>query len=124
MAVKLRLSRFGRLNHPTYRICAVEGYMKRDGRVIETVGYYLPKAKAVEEQSSLNNERIEYWLSVGAQPSETVASLIKKAGMKLPQSKKNKAKPTRKTPPKFDPPKQVGTGRKAKSRWKAKQAAS
>ena len=79
MAVKLRLKRFGRLNHPTYRVCAAEGYFARNGRVIETLGYYLPKAKRKEEQFSLNAERIGYWLSVGASPSETVASLIKQS---------------------------------------------
>ena len=125
MAVKLRLSRFGRLNHPTYRICATEGYMKRDGRVIETLGYYLPKAKRIDEQSSLNAERVAYWLSVGAQPSETVASLIKKAGIEIPVRDKGKHRKTRKRPArKFGPPRALGKGRKAKAKWKAKHAAS
>ncbi len=122
MAVKLRLARFGRLNHPTYRICAAESYFQRDGRVIETLGYYLPKAKRVEEQQSLNAERISYWLSVGAQPSETVRSLIKKAGIELPAPKSKNKKRKRKTPPKFEPPRQIGNGRKAKAKWKAKHA--
>ena len=124
MAVKLRLSRFGRLNHPTYRICATEGYMKRDGRVIETLGYYLPKAKRLDEQSSLNAERISYWLSVGAQPSDTVRSLIKGAGIALPQPKPKKVNKRKKKPAPFTPPRALGTGRKAKSKWKAKQAAA
>ena len=85
MAVKLRLTRFGRLNHPTYRVCAAEARFKRDGRVIETLGYYLPKHPRADEQVSLNAERIQYWLSVGAQPSETVASMIRKAGIELPK---------------------------------------
>lgn len=124
MAVKLRLARFGRLNHPTYRISAVEGYMKRDGRVIETLGYYLPKARRLEEQQSLNAERIAYWLSVGAQPSETVTTLIKRAGIAIPTPKPRKPRGKRKTAPKFEPPKQLGKGRKAKAKWKAKHAAS
>ena len=90
MVVKLRLKRFGRLNHPTYRVCAADARSPRDGRVIETLGYYLPRAKKLEEQSSLNTERIAYWLSVGAQPSETVRSLIQKAGVELPQPKKRR----------------------------------
>ena len=121
MSVKLRLARFGRLNHPTYRICAAESYFQRDGRVIETLGYYLPKAKQVDEQSSLNAERISYWLSVGAQPSDTVITLIKKAGIEMPV---RKARSNRRKKPvkKFDPPKQLGKGRKAKAKWKAKHA--
>ncbi|MCA8957133.1 MAG: 30S ribosomal protein S16, partial [Planctomycetes bacterium] len=88
MVVKLRLKRFGRLNHPTYRVSVIEGQRRRDGRVIETLGYYLPKAKRVEEQLKLDTERAQYWLSVGAQPSETVASLIKRSGGTLPTKKK------------------------------------
>lgn len=122
MSVKLRLARFGRLNHPTYRICAAESRFQRDGRVIETLGYYLPKAKRVDEQSSLNAERISYWLSVGAQPSETVASLIKGAGIEIPVAKTRNNK--RKKTGKFSPPKQLGSGRKSKAKWKAKHAAS
>ncbi len=88
MVVKLRLKRFGRLNHPTYRVSVVDGHKRRDGRVIETLGYYLPKVQKVEEQLKLNTERADYWLSVGAQPSETVASLIVRAGGTLPTRKK------------------------------------
>jgi small subunit ribosomal protein S16 len=124
VSVKLRLARFGRLNHPTYRICAAEAHFQRNGRVIETLGYYLPKAKRLEEQSSLNSERISYWLSVGAQPSETVASLIKRAGIKLPDAGKRVRKKRKSPPPKFEPPKRLGKGRLAKARWKAKHAAS
>ncbi|MEO0479486.1 MAG: 30S ribosomal protein S16 [Planctomycetota bacterium] len=120
MAVKLRLTRFGRLNHPTYRVCATEARFKRDGRVIETLGYYLPKHPRAEEQYKLDVERIEYWLSVGAQPSETVASLIKRSGVKLPERKTAKDKNPRKRKAKeFSPPSQL-KGRLAKKRWRAK----
>ena len=71
MAVKLRLKRFGRLNHPTYRVVVADARSPRDGRIIESVGYYLPKMPRVAEQMKLNTERVSYWLSVGAQPSET-----------------------------------------------------
>ena len=120
LVVKLRLKRFGRLNHPTYRICAAESRKPRDGRVIETLGYYLPKEKRKEEQVKLNNERVQYWLSVGAQPSETVASLIVRTGGKLPE-RKQKAKPKRKRKVKpFVPPK---TSTKKKNKKKAAPAA-
>ena len=127
MSVKLRLARFGRLNHPTYRICAAESRFPRDGRVIETLGYYLPKAKKLDEQSSLNAERISYWLSVGAQASETVTSLIKNAGIEMPEHGKRtqkERKARKRTAKKFEPPHSLGKGRKAKARWKAKNAAS
>lgn len=103
MAVALRLKRFGRLNHPTYRVVAADSRSKRDGRIIETIGFYLPKMMRVAEQFKLNPERIKYWLSVGAQPSETVVTLIKKSGIALPvrkarKERKRTAKPW--TPPK------------------------
>lgn len=53
----------------------------RDGRVIEELGWYDPHQKNEDEQTELNRERIEYWLSVGAQPSETVGNLLKKNGI-------------------------------------------
>lgn len=92
MAVALRLKRFGRLNHPTYRVVAADSRSKRDGRIIETIGFYLPKLTRVAEQFKLNSDRVKYWLSVGAQPSETVVTLIKKAGIALPERKKRKAR--------------------------------
>ena len=111
MVVKLRLKRFGRLNHPTYRVCAADSRSPRDGRVIETLGYYLPKEKRKEGQLKLNQERIAYWLSVGAQPSLTVQSLILRAGGKLPE-RKVKAKSKRKRKPKpFTPPRKKGKAR-------------
>jgi small subunit ribosomal protein S16 len=53
----------------------------RDGRVIEELGWYDPEAKDPEKQVSLNRERIEYWLGVGAQPSDTVRNLLKRQGI-------------------------------------------
>lgn len=124
MAVKLRLTRFGRLNHPTYRVCATEAQFKRDGRVIETLGYYLPKAPRVEDQFSLNAERIRYWLSVGAQPSETVASLIRKSGIELPARKPTASADRKRKVSAFAPPRRLGKGRLAKKKWRAKHGAS
>ena len=122
MAVRLRLTRFGRLNHPTYRICATEAYFKRDGRIIETLGYYLPKAKRADDQLSVNAERAQYWLSVGALPSGTVATLLRRSGVQLPVAKKSKPRKRKAKP--FTPPKRLGTGRNAKAKWRAKHTAA
>ena len=119
LAVKLRLKRFGRLNHPTYRLCASDARSPRDGRVIETLGYYLPKAKRLEEQVKLNAERVAYWLSVGAQPSETVRSLIHRSGIELPQPKKRVRGKSKAKPKPFVPPRV-----KNKNKKKAKAAAA
>ena len=118
MVVKLRLKRFGRLNHPTYRVSVIDAHKRRDGRVIETLGYYLPKEKRADEQVKLNVERAEYWLSVGAQPSETVASLITRSGGKLPVRKKRTRKKSSAKPKPFVPP------RKSKKKRKVAAAAA
>jgi small subunit ribosomal protein S16 len=57
----------------------------RDGRVIEQLGWYDPRAKEPDKQLSLNRERIEHWLGLGAQPSETVAELLRKNGISVPK---------------------------------------
>jgi small subunit ribosomal protein S16 len=110
LSVKLRLKRFGRLNHPTYRVVATDTRSPRDGRIIEAVGYYLPLMPRAQEQLKLDAERISYWLSVGAQPSETVTSMIKRSGIAMPVRRqrvrgKSKAKPRPWTPPKKKVPK-------------------
>lgn len=81
MAVKLRLKRFGRRHRSCYRLNAMDGRSPRDGRVIEELGWYDPEVTEAEKQTSLNRERIEYWLSVGAQPSETVRDLLTRQGI-------------------------------------------
>jgi len=81
VAVKLRLKRTGRRNLPCYRLNAIDSRTPRDGRVIEELGTYDPLQKEPEKQISFKRERIEYWLSVGAQPSETVANLLERAGI-------------------------------------------
>ena len=81
MAVKLRLKRTGRRHSPCYRLSAVDSRAPRDGRVIEELGQYDPLERDTEKQISFKRERIEYWLSVGAQPSETVANLLEKVGI-------------------------------------------
>jgi small subunit ribosomal protein S16 len=76
--VRLRMKRMGRRNRAYFRICAFDAREERDGRSIEQLGTYDPMEKEESKKVVLKRERIEYWLSVGAQPSETVASILKK----------------------------------------------
>ncbi len=78
MAVKIRLKRLGKVRVPQYRIVVVDSRKKRDGRVIEEIGKYHPK----EEPSfiEVTGERAQYWLSVGAQPTEAVEAILKVTG--------------------------------------------
>ena len=78
MAVKIRLKRLGKIRAPYYRIVVADSKTKRDGRVIEEIGKYHP----TEEPSfiEVDSERAQYWLSVGAQPTEQVAALLKLTG--------------------------------------------
>jgi small subunit ribosomal protein S16 len=80
VAVRIRMKQMGRRHRPFYRVCVADGRAPRDGRVIEEVGYYDPMVKETDARAILNGERIDYWLSVGAQPSEKVKVLIKKYG--------------------------------------------
>lgn len=77
MAVKIRLKRVGAKNTPIYRIVVADGRSPRDGRFIEEIGTYQPQRKNDNVQMDL--ERATYWVSKGAQPSDTVASFIRKA---------------------------------------------
>ena len=86
MAVRLRLKRMGRAHLSFFRLSAMDSRRPRDGRVLEELGWYDPNAKDNEEQVSLKRERIEYWLGVGAQPSDTVCDLLKKNGIAVKKS--------------------------------------
>jgi small subunit ribosomal protein S16 len=77
MAVKIRLKRIGSKNHPAFRIVVADSRSPRDGKCIEEIGTYMPTKKT--DKFTLNLERADYWVSKGAQPSETVASFIKKS---------------------------------------------
>jgi small subunit ribosomal protein S16 len=79
MAVKLRLRRIGRKKNPVYRIVAADSKSPRDGRFIEILGQYAPRQG--ETALNLDTERVNHWLDVGAQPSDTVRSLLRKAGL-------------------------------------------
>ena len=81
MAVRIRLKRVGRRHRPAYRVTAVDGRRARDSEVIEELGSYDPICADPDRQVTLNRDRIEYWLSVGAQPSDTVRRLLVKQGI-------------------------------------------
>ena len=80
MAVVIRMKRMGRKNREYYRICASDRRSPRDGRVIEEIGTYDPHVKETDARCTLDGARVQYWLSVGAQPSDAVRVLIKKYG--------------------------------------------
>ncbi len=78
MAVKIRLKRLGKIRSPHYRIVVADSRTKRDGRAIEEIGKYHPKNDP--SLIEVDSERAQYWLSVGAQPSEAVVALLKRTG--------------------------------------------
>ncbi|KQX75381.1 30S ribosomal protein S16 [Aeromicrobium sp. Root472D3] len=95
MAVKIRLKRMGKIRTPFYRVVVADSRTKRDGRVIEEIGTYNPKAEP--SIITIDGERAQYWLGVGAQPSEAVAALLKITGdiggnntMKFAEEKRSK----------------------------------
>ncbi len=96
MAVKIRLKRMGKIRTPFYRIVVADSRTKRDGRVIEEIGTYNPKTEP--STIHVDSERAQYWLGVGAQPTEAVAAILKltgdiggKASLKQPEPKADKA---------------------------------
>ena len=99
MAVKIRLQRGGAAHAPHYRVVVTDIRSPRDGRFVEKVGTYDPKNKDADKQLDLVLERIDYWLSVGAKPSDTVRSLIKKARKTAPEA----TKPAESAPVAADP---------------------
>jgi small subunit ribosomal protein S16 len=80
VAVRIRLKKLGRKHRPFFRMVAIESRAPRDGKVIEELGHYDPLVKDTDARALLNGERIAYWISVGAIPSENCSVLIKKYG--------------------------------------------
>lgn len=78
MAVKIRLKRLGKIREPHYRIVVMDARAKRDGRAIEEIGLYQPKNDP--SIIRVNSERAQYWLGVGAQPTEAVVTIFKRSG--------------------------------------------
>lgn len=91
MAVRIRLTRRGSKKHPFYRIVAADSQMPRDGRFLEVVGTYDPFQKSAEEGVRLKDDRVAYWLGVGALPSDTVKSLFRNNGFYKRQQAGGKA---------------------------------
>ena len=83
MAVRIKLKKVGRRHQPSFRFTAVDRRRSRDSKSIEELGSYQPDFPAEDQQVRLNRERIEYWLSVGAQPTDTVRQILKKNGFEL-----------------------------------------
>jgi small subunit ribosomal protein S16 len=79
MAVKIRLRRTGRKKQPTFRIVIADSQSPRDGKFIEVIGQYAPRSG--EKALNLKTDRANYWLDNGAQPSDTVRSLLRRAGV-------------------------------------------
>lgn len=82
MAVKIRMTRMGRRHRPFFRINAIESRAPRDGRILEKLGHYDPLEKDAAKQIVLVRERVEYWLGQGAVPSDTVAQILARHGIK------------------------------------------
>ncbi len=78
--VRIRLRRVGRKKAPAYRIVVADSKSPRDGKFIEIVGQYAPR-QSTENKLTVNLERVNHWLDVGAQPSDTVRSLLRRAGV-------------------------------------------
>jgi small subunit ribosomal protein S16 len=77
MALKIRLSRFGTKNEPHYRVVVTEARSRRDGDAVEQLGSYNPRAKG--NPLTIKLDRVDYWLSKGAKPTDTMNSMIKRA---------------------------------------------
>jgi len=84
MAVKIRLRRAGKINEPSHRVVVADGRSPRDGRFIENIGIYDPRHKT----ERIDLQRADYWLGCGAQASETVAAIIKRARAGVPMGSK------------------------------------
>lgn len=82
MTVRIRMKKMGRSHRPFFRICAMDIRAPRDGKVLEELGTYDPLVREVHARAVMVNDRVDYWIGVGAQPSEKVAVLIKKYGSK------------------------------------------
>ena len=109
MAMKIRLARGGSKKRPFYRIVAADSRMPRDGRFIEKLGTYNPLLpKDSEDRVKMNVERVQHWLSQGAQPTERIARMLEAAGL-APKTARNN-------------PKSAVPGKKAQERAAAKAA--
>jgi small subunit ribosomal protein S16 len=95
MAVKIRMTRIGRRHRPFFRINAVDSRTPRDGRILEKLGHYDPIEKDESKQIILDKERVQYWLDKGAIPSDSVAQILMKNGIKCKHADEKTVKRTR-----------------------------
>jgi small subunit ribosomal protein S16 len=95
MSVKLRMTRMGRRHRPFFRLNAVESRTPRDGRILEKLGHYDPLEKDSSKAKVLNLDRIKFWLDAGAVPSDTVAEMLAKAGIKTKFIEEKEARRTK-----------------------------
>ena len=84
MALKIRLQRHGSSHAPFYRMVVAEALARRDGRFVEVVGTYNPQARKAVPEVEIKLDRVDYWLSVGAKPTDTARSLIRRARREAP----------------------------------------
>jgi small subunit ribosomal protein S16 len=134
MSVKLRFVRIGKKNRPAYRLCAIESRKARDGQYLENLGFYDPFVADDKKKIRIEKTRAEYWLSVGAQPSQTVLDFFRRekiSGLirQKPKRKRRKksgagrgAPGARTLPPGAQPGTPAGPARKPKPPKKAKPA--
>jgi small subunit ribosomal protein S16 len=104
VAVRIRMKRMGRKHRPFFRICAVDSRNPRDGKVLEELGTYDPMIEDTDARVVLKNDRLSYWLGVGAQPSVNVKVFIKKYGAKGERLSEQEAARQRLSLPKQVPP--------------------
>jgi len=104
VAVRIRMKQMGRKHRHFFRICAVDSRSPRDGRVIEELGTYDPQVPDIDARVVLNQERVNYWLGVGAKPSVHVATFIKKYGAEGERLKEQSEARERLSMPKIVPP--------------------
>ena len=129
MSTRIRLTRGGRMHAPFYRIGVFDAQTRRDGTPIENLGYYNPLARGEEKPLHLESERIAYWLGVGAQPSETVRSFLKREGIAWDAAERRREKNRRRSAKRLAAEKKTGkihgkAKRKAKAKAKAEKKAS
>lgn len=107
MAVRIRLKKLGRRHRPYFRICVMDSRTPRDGKAIEEVGTYDPMIREKDKRCTMKSERIDYWLGVGALPTEKVKILIDKYKGKVPEVRIDK--PVERVIPEFTaaPPKRA-----------------
>jgi small subunit ribosomal protein S16 len=95
MSVKLRMTRMGRRHRPFFRINAIESRAPRDGQILEKLGHYDPIEKDPAKQLVLNKERAQFWLDQGAIPSDTVAEILLREGIKTKHGEQKKTRRTK-----------------------------